>query len=489
MGMKDSEEEMKSSGPFYPCRIRGRRPKLSLSALIGAAILSSNRWVSMERESQRGQILPLVAFSALVLVGVAGLAVDVGYHQYQQRMQQTATDAAAIAGAKESLMGHGPAAAKQDARVNGFADNTGGSCPANPSVGTVCIYAGAPQSGDAFNGVSGAFEVDITVYHPTFFEKVFNINKVPVTTKAVAVLINQPSHNCLYVLNGGANFNGQTGGGTVNAHNCGLAFNGPANFHAATVDAEAIDCADGVSTCSGGTYLQATPQPAAPASDPCSSISYCAYLANSPPPCTTPVNVKFTSGPAILTPGCYGNINVSNASKITFGCGLYVITGTLNADNTNGSSNNNPPPPAIPITQDCGTAGPGGTTFYLSGSGQLKFINDVVQLSAPTSGDYNEWNSGAGEQNVLVYQDPSDTQTLNFQSANSNCGLASCDSYFSGMIYAPSATLNYNQFSSTSTGAVLIVSGALNANGGVNSIFNAPGGPPGYPVLIPVLGE
>jgi hypothetical protein len=59
-----------------------------------------------------------------------------------------------------------------------------------------------------------------------------------------------------------------------------------------------------------------------------------------------------------------------------------------------------------------------------------------------------------------------------------------------GMIYAPSATLNYNQYSNTNSfGQVFIVAGTLNANGGMNSILTGPGGQPSYTVMVPVLGE
>ena len=50
---------------------------------------------------QAGQTLPLVALWLMVLMGFGGLAVDVGYWEYQQREQQSATDAAAIGGAQQ----------------------------------------------------------------------------------------------------------------------------------------------------------------------------------------------------------------------------------------------------------------------------------------------------------------------------------------------------------------------------------------------------
>lgn len=426
---------------------------------------------------QRGQTFPLVGMALVVLLGVAGFAVDSGYHQYQQRMQQTATDSAAIAGAKEEALGDATAAAKQDAKNNGYTDNSGGAaCDSSAPIGRICVVVNnPPEASDAFSGDANAVEVRITVVHPTWFEQVFQINKAPVTTKAVATLKNETANNCLFVLSGNANFNGQTGGGTVNAQNCGLVFNGGANFHGATVTADSIQCSG---TCSQGTFTNATPQPAAPASDPCAAISFCAHMANPAPTCTGPGTVTKTGTTAYITPGCYNGLNLKNYTTVTFQCGLYVLTGTLNGR----ASGNNPPP--ININQDCGTTGPNGTTFYIASGGSIDLGNDNINLAAPTSGDYSQYS--AGEQNVLIYQVPGNTNTINLQSASCQSG---CNSFFQGMIYAPSANLNYNQYTTTTAGNVLIIAGTLNANGGVNSIFNAPSPTGTYTVQVPYLGE
>ena len=46
----------------------------------------------MKRTNERGQILPLIGISLAVLMGFAGIGVDVGYLEYRQQAQQTATD-------------------------------------------------------------------------------------------------------------------------------------------------------------------------------------------------------------------------------------------------------------------------------------------------------------------------------------------------------------------------------------------------------------
>jgi uncharacterized membrane protein len=55
--------------------------------------MKPNRW----REG--GQALVFVALSLLVLTGVVGLSVDMGYLRYTKRRLQTAADSAAVAGA------------------------------------------------------------------------------------------------------------------------------------------------------------------------------------------------------------------------------------------------------------------------------------------------------------------------------------------------------------------------------------------------------
>jgi hypothetical protein len=50
---------------------------------------------------ERGQILALVALALVALLGIAAFAIDVGYAYYAKRQLQSATDAAALAGAQD----------------------------------------------------------------------------------------------------------------------------------------------------------------------------------------------------------------------------------------------------------------------------------------------------------------------------------------------------------------------------------------------------
>ena len=82
-----------------------------------------------QRNGERGQTLPLIGLTFMVLMGVGAYAIDVGWQEYQQMRMQSATDAAAIAGA-QALITHGCpdqpdalTAAKNDANNDNFPVN------------------------------------------------------------------------------------------------------------------------------------------------------------------------------------------------------------------------------------------------------------------------------------------------------------------------------------------------------------------------------
>ena len=177
-----------------------------------------------------------------------------------------------------------------------------------------------------------------------------------------------------------------------------------------------------------------------------------------------------------MQPGCYDGTNMPNLSNhdVVFNCGLYVIQTTLNASATGNS-------PPVNLTQNC--TPPGGVTFYIDTGGQVSMKNANMTLSAPTTGDYVQYT--AGEQNVLFYQVPGNTNTLLLQAAS----CQTCQNNISGMMYAPNANINYNAGTGNqSGGGVLIVGGTANFNGNLTNIFGATGGGT-TTVKIAVLGE
>ena len=86
----------------------------------------------MKRNSESGQALVFTALALVVLIGFAGLAIDMGVLRYQKRILQSAADAAAIAGASNlaSSSGGVTTGAQNASATNGFTDTGGGQTSA-----------------------------------------------------------------------------------------------------------------------------------------------------------------------------------------------------------------------------------------------------------------------------------------------------------------------------------------------------------------------
>ena len=102
---------------------------------------------------ERGQILPLVAFALVVLLGISAFAIDVGYAYYAKRQLQSATDAAALAGAQDLpntatavQTATDYAAANSPATLGTFAYTYQTKCTATSIVATGCNSAVNPNS-------------------------------------------------------------------------------------------------------------------------------------------------------------------------------------------------------------------------------------------------------------------------------------------------------------------------------------------------------
>jgi hypothetical protein len=99
--------------------------------------LTIRRWLSQES----GQVLPLVAVMLVVLLGMAGLTIDVGHVYYCDRTLQQVADATALAGAGSIRTAANAAAAI--ARANSLSA-TSGSVNARASLPNVTMVSGYP---------------------------------------------------------------------------------------------------------------------------------------------------------------------------------------------------------------------------------------------------------------------------------------------------------------------------------------------------------
>ena len=396
---------------------------------------SANRGLDsggVDRNGERGQILPVVALALVVLIGAAALAVDVGYLRYVQRIQQSATDSAAIAGAAElgyPASGTVLSAAKQDASLNGFTHD-----------GTKTIITAGPPASGPYVGNPNAVEVIIRSQHPMFFEQALGTPTTWVSTRAVALFGNgNGAGNCIYALQSDADMNAST----INAPSCGIISNGIMNINGSTITAASIGAVGQINT-TGSTYPEASPQHAIAGVDPCPSIAGCNALATSPP-ATSPCNYSNLnlSGTVTMNPGVYCQSTNINSAHITMNPGLYVWTNGLNGN----------------ATTFTGT----GVTLYMVQS-SFNCNSCSFNLTAPTTGSY------AG---ILFFQPASNTSSENLN--------ASGGSSVQGAIYLPTGTLTTNASFNTwlLVVAAIIHMNASNVNVPANSVF--PGSVPhGY---------
>lgn len=386
----------------------------------------------MNHRQAAGQVLPLIAVCLGALMGFAGISVDVGFLEYREQSQQTATDSAALGGAEvlahSSCSNAGPAqqAAVADASGNGFSNG-----------GNIGVTAHSPPQSGPFASNSCAIGVQIAAQHTqTFFSQLFSAAQgMTETTQAIAEV--EPISNgtpCIYLLSTtiDQNFNGAN----VQGPQCSIYMNSTANFNGSTIDAAGIGYAGGAPNENGAHFTEATPAPMLAIADPCPAIPGCAYLASNAPSTSSCTSFNGNGYNGSLSAGCYSSLNL-NGATVTLN-GTYVLAGTSNFNGAHITGSN--------------------VTIYVTASGTAPNFNGAyVALSPPTSGN---------QVGVLYYQVPTNTGSANFNGATNS---------YSGLVYSPGATSV--DFNGTGGGYVVLVFGGINFNGTTAQEFATP--PPG----------
>src|SRR5258708_4633261 len=214
----------------------------------------------MKLNKQSGQVLVGVAVAMVVLAGFAGLAIDMGTLRYQKRLQQSAADGAAMAGADEIRYNSGTGvtgAARNAATQNGFTDSAGdvtNCAAADAQVGTICVQVlrapadvtlpdGSVIPGGPHIGNTNYVEVLVSEVQPTYFMRIFGVNSKTITARAVATQIGESGNGagCVYTLGPPGTGVGVTTGGTpsVQAPTCGFEDNGNFTTNGSKLDINA----------------------------------------------------------------------------------------------------------------------------------------------------------------------------------------------------------------------------------------------------------
>ena len=140
--------------------------------------------------AEHGQVIVLAAIVASIVLGMAGLAIDVGFAMHERGKVANAADAASMAGAGVLLNGGDNeaaiTAALSYAEQNGY----------HASSTTVNI---PPLSGP-HKGNSTYVEVIINTTRPTYFMRVLQIPTETVSARAVAGFVPTPKNYALVIL-------------------------------------------------------------------------------------------------------------------------------------------------------------------------------------------------------------------------------------------------------------------------------------------------
>ena len=149
----------------------------------------------------RGQVLLIVAFSMVVLLGIGALVIDLGLSWMLRRHEQNAADPAAIAAARYIEDADYPAmvrAACFYGKENGFFDGDDEDCSAATATPDPELEVLWPPSGPHAGQFAGRPEMVLVVIrgqHPSFFGRLFGQEMATVSTGAVAAKETQSANS------------------------------------------------------------------------------------------------------------------------------------------------------------------------------------------------------------------------------------------------------------------------------------------------------
>ena len=339
-----------------------------------------------------GNVAIITALCMPLIIGGAGLGVEVGYDHYEQVKLQQAADAAAFAGGVElrrgSTLSVVTSTATAVAQQNGSASSTD----------TVTILSPAPAG-------PGTVKATLARNEARIFSGFFVNTPLIITVNATAQ-ISSAANACILALDPTASNAAQfSGNSTTTLSNCVVMANSISSS-AVNVQGSAqlytpcIYAVGGVSLAAGSAHMTSCSAPQTgqgPVGDPFSTLPM--------PDDTTPC---LNGNSSNLSPGRYCN-GLSFKSNSTLSPGVYVISGGTLQANANAN-----------VTG-------AGVTIVLLDDASISFNGNAhFNISAPTSGPYSGFLFVGGRSNTSAI-------TINGDSSSS----------MTGNIYFPSQAVSY----------------------------------------------
>jgi Flp pilus assembly protein TadG len=366
---------------------------------------------------QSGGVMTYAALIAPIVIGAAGLSVDVSSWHLHQKVIRSASDTAAMAGALELVRtgsGQVNAAVMAAAQRNGF----------EPGVDTIEIN-NPPLSG-ARAGSTDSVEVIITRQAPAILSSLIKSGPQTIVTRAVA--FGSVNDTCVWALDPSVSGAVSVSGGADVTLDCGILVN---SNDPNALNQSGSSCLELTEAKVAGGYsgdcISPTPSTGVPpVEDPLSWVQAPTYGS-----CDVNNKTKVNAGQTkTLDPGVYcGNIEVQSAGTLHFNPGLYVLAGAGLSFSSSATVN--------------GT----DVNFYFSEfNGQSKTINiaagAIVNLVA---GDHGGLNG------ILFYHDRNSPNGLSHNIAGGGSMV------LDGILYFPNNELKFSGGSSlNATSSILI---------------------------------
>jgi hypothetical protein len=217
------------------------------------------------RSRRSGQVVVLASLALVAFMGMVAMAIDVGFLWATRRTMQTASDAAAVAGAEALSGGTSVSLASAEAAgLNGFTTGNGSTITVN----------NPPKSG-SYSGNASYVEVIIAQAQPTFFMKVMGYKTTTVSTRSVSGSLAGPA--VVYALNSSSTSGAVTipSGSSVKIPCSGIVSNSTSSSalslgSGASLTASSVGVVGGYS---GGSISPTPKTKIAPAADPLSSMA------------------------------------------------------------------------------------------------------------------------------------------------------------------------------------------------------------------------
>ncbi len=391
------------------------------------------------KDSRSGGVLVFTAIATPVLLGFAGLAIDVTLWHTQRQVIQTAADIGAVAGAAE-IAGDGNSGSVNidDAAEFAIIANLG---PAQP--GDVVTINNPPLSG-AFVGDDEAVEVILARPATMFLTRMFMAETPIIDVRAVARV--ELKDSCIWSLDPSASSAVKVVGTAEVNLDCTVRVNSDDSTALKQAGSGCLN-AEGFEIAGGFTAGCIGPTPSTGAG------SFDDPLAPLPSPdysgCDVTTQTNISTGTATLEPGVYcENISISSDELVTFEPGIYIIEGS-----------------GISITGQANVFGDGVTFFFTLSDAASDVMmvagGATVNFTAPDSGIY------AG---ILLHDDP-DCGTCSVGSGPgsgqpfTHSFEGGADMQLDGIIYAPNQAIKFAGGSAGTASKAMIVSATVSFTG------------------------